>query len=81
MQRSLNLALFAFNLIPLLPLDGGHVAGACWEGTRRWWARRRGEPDPGYVDTARMLPLGQVVFVLLIAMGLVLVWADIVAPL
>ena len=78
---SLNLALFAFNLIPLLPLDGGHVAGACWEGLRRCWARLRGLPDPGYVDTARMLPLGQVVFVLLVVMAQVLIWVDIVAPL
>ena len=78
---SLNLALFAFNLIPLLPLDGGHVAGALWEGARRRIARRRGRPDPGYVDTARMLPVGQVVFVLLIVMTLVLVWVDVVAPL
>ena len=78
---SLNLALFAFNLIPLLPLDGGHVAGALWEGARRRIARRRGRPDPGYVDTARMLPVGQVVFVLLIIMTLVLVWVDVVAPL
>ncbi|WP_103062956.1 M50 family metallopeptidase [Actinomyces qiguomingii] len=77
---SLNLALFAFNLIPLLPLDGGHVAGACWEGLRRLWARVRGLPDPGYTDTARMLPVGQVVFYLLIVMALILVWADIVAP-
>ena len=78
---SLNLALFAFNLIPLLPLDGGHVAGALWEGARRRIARRRGRPDPGYVDTARMLPVGQAVFVLLIVMTLVLVWVDVVAPL
>ncbi|WP_172191110.1 M50 family metallopeptidase [Actinomyces faecalis] len=78
---SLNLALFAFNLVPLLPLDGGHVAGACWEGLRRTWARLRGRPDPGYVDTARMLPVGQVVFVLLVVMALVLIWVDIVAPL
>ena len=77
---SLNLALFAFNLVPLLPLDGGHVAGACWEGLRRAWARRRGRPDPGPVDTARMLPVGQVVFVALIIMALVLIWVDIVAP-
>ena len=78
---SLNLALFAFNLVPLLPLDGGHVAGACWEGIRRTVARATGRPDPGYVDTARLLPVGQVVFVLLIAMAVVLVWVDIVAPL
>ena len=32
---SLNIALFVFNLIPLLPLDGGHIAGALWEGIRR----------------------------------------------
>ena len=77
---SLNLALFAFNLVPLLPLDGGHVAGACWEGVRRVWARRRGRPDPGPVDTARMLPVGQVVLVALVVMALVLIWVDIVAP-
>lgn len=78
---SLNLALFAFNLIPLLPLDGGHVAGACWEGLRRVIARAQGRPDPGPVDTARLLPVGQVVFGLLIVMALILVWVDIVAPL
>ncbi len=78
---SLNLALFAFNLIPLLPLDGGHVAGACWEGLRRRWARATGRPDPGYADTARMLPVGQVVFVLLVIMAVLLIWVDLVAPL
>lgn len=78
---SLNLALFAFNLVPLLPLDGGHVLGACWEGIRRSIAKAQGKPDPGPVDTARMLPIGQVVFGLLIAMALVLVWVDIAAPL
>lgn len=77
---SLNLALFAFNLIPLLPLDGGHVAGALWEGARRRWALAHGRPDPGPVDTARMLPVGQAVFALLIVMTLVLVWVDLVAP-
>ena len=78
---SLNLALFAFNLLPLLPLDGGHVVGACWEGIRRMIAKAQGKPDPGPVDTAKMLPVGQVVFGLLIAMALVLVWVDIAAPL
>ena len=50
---SLNIALFVFNLIPLLPLDGGHVAGALWEGLKRRIARLRGRPDPGYVDVAK----------------------------
>ncbi|WP_366181389.1 site-2 protease family protein [Actinomyces timonensis] len=77
---SLNLALFAFNLIPLLPLDGGHVAGALWEGARRRWALAHGRPDPGPVDTARMLPVGQVVFGVLIVMTVILVWVDLVAP-
>ncbi len=77
----LNLALFAFNLIPLLPLDGGHVAGACWEGLRRAIAKAKGRPDPGPVDNARLIPVGQVVFGLLIVMALILVWVDIVAPL
>ncbi|HEU5267917.1 MAG TPA: site-2 protease family protein, partial [Jatrophihabitans sp.] len=37
-----NLLLFFFNLLPLLPLDGGHVAGAIVEAMRRGWARLRG---------------------------------------
>lgn len=77
---SLNMALFAFNMIPLLPLDGGHIVGALWEGLRRTVARLRGRPDPGPVDTARLLPLTYVVGGLLLAMALVLIVADLVNP-
>lgn len=77
---SLNMALFVFNLIPLLPLDGGHIVGALYEGLRRGWARLRGRPAPGAVDTARMMPLVLVMWAALIAMTLVLVVADIVNP-
>ncbi len=77
---SLNLALFVFNLIPLLPLDGGHIAGALWEGLRRTVARLRGQPDPGPADTVRLLPLAYGVFVVLMAMTLILVVADIIKP-
>lgn len=77
---SLNLFLFLFNLIPLLPLDGGHVAGALWEGARRQWAKLRGKPDPGHVDVAKALPLAYGVAFLLMGMGILLVYADIVNP-
>lgn len=77
---SLNLVLFAFNTIPLLPLDGGHVAGALWEGVKKSWARMRGLPDPGPVDVAKALPLAYGVALAFIAMTLLLVYADFVKP-
>lgn len=77
---SLNLALFVFNLIPLPPLDGGHIAGALVEGARRTIAKVAGKPDPGPVDTARLLPVAYAVVGLLLLMTVVLIWADLTAP-
>jgi membrane-associated protease RseP (regulator of RpoE activity) len=76
----LNLALFVINMVPLLPLDGGHVAGALWEALRRAVARVLRRPDPGPVDTVRALPLIYAVGTMLIAMGVLLMVADIVSP-
>ena len=77
---SLNIALFVFNLIPLLPLDGGHAAGALWEGLKRQVARLRGRPNPGYVDVAKALPVAYVVSIALIGMSVLLIYADVVNP-
>ena len=76
----LNFMLFVFNLIPLLPLDGGHVAGALWEGLKRQTARLLGRPDPGYVDVAKALPVAYSVSMVLLGASLLLIYADVVKP-
>jgi membrane-associated protease RseP (regulator of RpoE activity) len=77
---SLNIALFVFNLIPLLPLDGGHIVVALWQGIRNAVAKLRGKPEPGPVDSARLVPFTIVITVLLMAMSALLIYADIVKP-
>jgi membrane-associated protease RseP (regulator of RpoE activity) len=75
-----NLFVALFNFIPLLPLDGGHIAGALYEAMRRGIARLRGRPDPGFVDVAKLLPVAYVAATVIIVMGVLLVYADLVNP-
>ena len=78
---SVNLFLFVFNMVPILPLDGGHIAGALYEGLRRQIARIRRKPLPGPVDTAKMLPVAYAMSIFLIAMSAVVILADVIKPL
>ncbi|GAA1370777.1 M50 family metallopeptidase [Streptomyces beijiangensis] len=75
-----NLSLFLFNMLPLLPLDGGHIAGALWESLRRNLARITKRPDPGPFDVAKLMPVAYVVAGIFICFTVLVLVADIVNP-
>lgn len=77
---SLNFALFAFNMIPLLPLDGGRVVEAAYDAAKRGFYRIAGKGTPAPIDTARLIPLAYLVWVLLIGVGFLLILADLIKP-
>jgi membrane-associated protease RseP (regulator of RpoE activity) len=77
---SVNLFLGMFNFVPLLPLDGGHIASALYEAVRRGLAKLFKRPDPGYVDTARLLPIAYGVAGFFLVMSVMLIYADLVSP-
>ncbi|MEU7555235.1 site-2 protease family protein [Streptomyces sp. NPDC044571] len=75
-----NLSLFLFNMLPLLPLDGGHIAGALWESVRRTVARVFRRPDPGPFDVAKLMPAAYVVAGVFVCFTLLVLVADVVNP-
>jgi membrane-associated protease RseP (regulator of RpoE activity) len=77
---SLNIFVGLFNLVPLLPLDGGHLAVNIYETIRSWIYRWLGRPDPGQVDMRKLLPVSVGVFALLVGFGLLLILADVINP-
>lgn len=80
MLASLNFALFAFNMIPLLPLDGGHIAGAVYEAIKKGWFKLLRKPNPGPADTALLMPITYVVSATLILLSAVLLLLDLINP-
>jgi membrane-associated protease RseP (regulator of RpoE activity) len=77
---SLNIFVGIFNMLPLLPLDGGHIAAISYERIRAWLARLRGRPDPGLADISKLLPVSFSVFAVIMFFGVILVLADIFNP-
>ncbi|WP_055702962.1 M50 family metallopeptidase [Streptomyces silaceus] len=75
-----NLSLFLFNMLPLLPLDGGHIAGALWESLRRNTAKVLRRPDPGPFDVAKLMPVAYVVAGIFICFTILVLIADVVNP-
>jgi membrane-associated protease RseP (regulator of RpoE activity) len=72
---SINLFVGIFNMLPLLPLDGGHVAIATYEKLRS----RPGRPYR--VDVAKVMPVAYAVFVMIVFIGITSIYLDIVRPL
>jgi membrane-associated protease RseP (regulator of RpoE activity) len=66
--------------VPLLPLDGGHVAVGIVDEVRRKLYRLQGKADPGPVDARKLIPLTLVVIIVLASMSVLLMYADIVNP-
>jgi membrane-associated protease RseP (regulator of RpoE activity) len=78
---SINLFIGIFNLLPILPLDGGHIAIALYEAVRTRVARLRDRPDPGRVDLNKMMPVAFTFLAVFVGLSLLLIAADISNPL
>ena len=70
----INIFIGIFNMVPLLPLDGGHVAIAVYERVRS----RKGRQYRA--DAAKLLPLTAAVVSILMIFGVMTIYLDIVRP-
>ena len=77
---SLNIFVGIFNLLPILPLDGGHMAVAIADEIRALFARIRRRPRPAAIDVTVLTPVTMVVFVILASLTLLLLVADVINP-
>ncbi|RLP95917.1 RIP metalloprotease [Micromonospora sp. CV4] len=77
---ALNFFIGVFNLLPLLPVDGGHIAIAWFERARSLLYARLGRPDPGRVDYLKLMPLTYAVILIFAGFTLLTLVADIINP-
>ena len=77
---SLNFFLAFFNLVPLPPLDGGHIAVVLYERVRDFVRKLRGLAPMGPVNYDKLIPLTVAVAALLAGVGIIVIVADIVSP-
>jgi membrane-associated protease RseP (regulator of RpoE activity) len=76
----LNFFMGVFNLLPLLPLDGGHIAITWYEHVRNWLRDRRGKTAAAPVDYTKLSGITMVLVLVGGAVLLLTVTADIVNP-
>ena len=77
---SLNFFLALFNLIPLPPLDGGHIAVVLYETIRDRLRAMRGLPPGGPVNYQKLAPVTYTMAALLLGVGVLVIIADVVNP-
>lgn len=70
----INLSLGVLNLLPLLPLDGGHVVIATYERIRSIGGRRY------MADVSRLIPLTYAVIMFFLVIGMSAIYLDIKDP-
>ena len=80
MMALLNVFIGIFNLLPLPPLDGGHIFLLLLERGRALIYRLLRRPDPGHIDPSKAIPIAYVFVVLLITLTALLAAADLINP-
>ena len=80
MLASLNFFLALFNLVPLPPLDGGHIAVVLYEKIRDALRRLRGLGPGAPANYEKLMPLTYAMAALLLGVGVLVMAADVVNP-
>lgn len=79
-MAQINIFVGIFNLLPILPLDGGHILAVFCERIRAWWARKRHRPDPGMFDLEKLMPVSFSIFAVIVAFSLAVLISNIMYP-